>query len=353
MPVIPDMSDMPDMPNARSLKKLSEISDVILDEASSQKDLHTALNDFSDLCCKITGIIPDRTFDAWSEDSYLDGGVAINPQAAAYCIKDYQRSIIFIRAVHAAFNRLRTQLSNTTINILYAGCGPFATLVLPLLNHLLASNTRICLLDIHSKSLESVNTLLCHFGFDHPNIHFTQGDACTYQHPNTLHLVIAETMQKSLEQEPQFAVTANLAPQLHGDGIFIPENIQVQLCLAQKKSKGRTRTTKETRQLLGTLFNLDAKSAHVQAANARLNNSTAHYELTPVIIEIPKIEKPENFDALFLTRVRVFEHFVLGHDESEITLPAKCEELSPIRPEAQYTISYQLGNYPRFTISEN
>jgi hypothetical protein len=346
------MADISDMPDASALKKLSKISDMILDESSSQEDLHAALNDFSDLCSKITNIIPDRTFDAWSEDSYLDGGVAINPQAAAYCIKDYQRSIVFIRAVHAAFNRLRTQFSNTTINILYAGCGPFATLILPLLSHLLANNTRICLLDIHSKSLESVNTLLCHFGFNHPNIQFTQGDACTYQHPKPLHLIIAETMQKSLEQEPQFAVTANLAPQLHSNGIFIPENIQVQICLAQKKSIERTHSSKETRQLLGSLLNLDAKSAHAQAANARLNNSTGHYELAPVIIEIPRIKNPENLDALLLTKIRVFEHFVLGHEESEITLPSKCEELSPIKPGAQYTVSYQLGKYPRFTISE-
>jgi hypothetical protein len=341
------------MPDTTSLKKLSGITDVILNEASSQEDLHTALNDFSDLCSQITGLVPDRTFDAWSEDSYLDGGVAINPQAAAYCIQDYQRSIIFIRAVHAAFNSVRARFSDTTINILYAGCGPFATLVLPLLSHLLQSNARIHLLDIHSKSLESVRTLLCHFGFNQPNIHCVKGDACSYQHPDTLHLVIAETMQKSLEQEPQFAVTANLAPQMHSDGVFIPEHIQVQLCLAQRKNEGGIQTPKENRQLLGSLFNLDAKSAHIQARKAQYNKSTSKYELTPTIIDIPSIENPEAFDALLLTNIRVFEQFELGHDESDITLPAKCEELSPLKPGAQYIITYQLGSYPKFSILEN
>ena len=40
-------------------------------------------------------------------------------------------------------------------------------------------------------------------------------------------------MQKSLEQEPQFAVTANLAPQLQANGIFIPQKVEVALCLAK------------------------------------------------------------------------------------------------------------------------
>ena len=70
-------------------------------------------------------------------------------------------------------------------------------------------------------------------GLQAHHIRYLQDDACRYRHPGKPHVVIAETMQKSLEQEPQFAVTANLAPQLHAKGIFIPQKVEVSLCPAK------------------------------------------------------------------------------------------------------------------------
>ena len=50
-------------------------------------------------CGEITNIRPDPSFDAWAEDSLLDNGVAINPQAAAHCAIDYEAQREFLSAL--------------------------------------------------------------------------------------------------------------------------------------------------------------------------------------------------------------------------------------------------------------
>jgi len=342
---------------------LLEIAKVILNENSSSQSLHQALDSFGSLCSQITGIIPDQTFSAWAEDSFLENGVAINPQAAAHCITDYQRSIVFIRGVYAALIHIQKTSDNTAIKILYAGCGPFATLLLPILGMFHTDDLEVYLLDIHQKSLDSVRKLLTHFGLNQYRITLLQNDACTYRHPNNLHLIIAETMQKSLEQEPQFAVTANLGPQLHEHGIFIPQNIEVQLCLASleyerdivshyQQIDHKALVKKGKRHPLGTVLNLKPSLAAAQLKNAHYNPLTEKFELEPVKVSIPKIKELNTFDALFLTHITVFKHYQLDDYESEITLPLKCQTLTDLKAEAKHLISYQLGNYPRFNVDE-
>ena len=109
---------------------LEAIADTLLGEASSRLELRGALSQFAEICADITGITPDPTFLGWSDDIHLASGVAINPQAAAHCVNDYGRSVAFIRGVHAAIKILQARFSGQPLKILYAGCGPFATLIM-------------------------------------------------------------------------------------------------------------------------------------------------------------------------------------------------------------------------------
>ena len=113
--------------------KLKHIADTLLDEASSPARLRATLNAFMQLCTEIGGVVPDRSFNAWAGDSLLKDGVAISPEAAAHCVHDTQRSVVFIRAAFAAIKAAQKRFTNGPIDILYAGCGPFATILLPLL----------------------------------------------------------------------------------------------------------------------------------------------------------------------------------------------------------------------------
>ena len=139
---------------------INSIIDIILDETSSPGELSGALDAFTQQCSDLGGVRPDPSFDAWAGDSLLDSGVAINPQAAAHCAVDYQRSVVFIRGIHAAINALKWRFPDTRLDILYAGCGPFATLLMPLLARFTPGELRIHLLDVHQRSLDSVTLLL-------------------------------------------------------------------------------------------------------------------------------------------------------------------------------------------------
>lgn len=342
---------------------INTIGDTILDETSSPQELRGALDAFVLLCGEVTGIQADPSFDAWAEDALLDNGVAINPRAAAHCARDYQRSVVFIRGVNAAIKALQLRFPDTPLEILYAGCGPFATLLIPLLGNFSPGELKLYLLDFHQRSLDSVDILLAHFGLSSHAAQTIRADACSYTHQGKLHLVVAETMQKSLEQEPQFAVTANLATQLWPMGVFLPQRIDVVLCLshlqhekelfeiAQKTGHNDLENqlaTGATRFPLATLCTLSPDSAFDEMQLAHANLDKMAPQLEPTIVVIPRSANIASFDAALFTRICVFEQYRLSDYESQITLPLKCHEILPLVGGERYRVSYQLGSYPRF-----
>ena len=338
---------------------LVSICDCILDESSASESLRNALDSLAEICGSISGIYPDRSFDAWADDSLLSSGVAINPQAAAHCVLDYQRSVTFIRGIYSAINKLLSRFPGQTLDILYAGCGPFATLLLPLLTKFEPGTLKLNLLDIHQRSLDSVKLLLERFALDSHLLRTIQADACHYQHDSKLHLVIAETMQKSLEQEPQFAVTENFAQQLLPGGLFLPQNIEVELSLANlsdekdfiSRSQHLPAELLEKRYPLATVLSLSAESVSSYRQKGEYDRQSQSLELNPLTVEIPALADIASLDAVLFTRIRVFEQHCLEDYQSEITLPLKCHELSCLVAGQQYKVAYQLGTYPKFNFT--
>jgi hypothetical protein len=338
---------------------LNAISDTVLDEASRPNELRDALDAFVLECSEVTSIRPDVSFDAWAEDALLATGVAINPQAAAHCALDYRRTVAFIRGTYAAINELKSRFPDTPLEILYAGCGPFATLLLPLLSKFVPGEVKLHLLDFHQRSLDSVELLLAHFGFQLHDVQTIKHDASAYQHPGNLHLIVAETMQKSLEQEPQFAVTANLAPQLWSGGIFIPQCIEVDLCLADLEQEklllrqalsddGSHVEMDSLRHSLATVCTLLPERAFDQVRLAEKKSTQAGPQLEPTVITIPTTFDVARLAPALFTRIQVFEQYRLKDYESQITLPLKCYELLPLVPGDSFRVSYHLGSYPKF-----
>lgn len=337
--------------------------DTILDEHSTLAQTRAALDELATIFSSIGGVEPDRSFGGWRDDTWLEQGVAINPEAAAFCIRDYQRSVFFLRGVYAALKTLQQRFAGQTINVLYAGCGPFALQILPLLEHFAPDSLNVQLLDIHQASLDSVEQLLRELAPTHDSIQCLKEDASHYQHAQPLHLIIAETMQKSLEQEPQFAVTANLAPQLIDDGIFIPERINVELCLANLEQEktvvnrgipmdAATLEMSGQRIHLSQVFCLSAESAAQQYASATLHSASSLMEIDLGLVRIPGMKQLQLMEAVLFTRIQVYDRFHLKDYDCQLTLPSRPQELSHLRPNTEFRASYQLGAYPRLEFRE-
>jgi hypothetical protein len=69
-------------------------------------------------------------------------------------------------------------------------------------------------------------------------------------------------------------------------------------------------------------------------------------------VTIPTVAHLDDFDAALFTRVQAFEQHRLLDYESEITLPLRCSELMPLQAGNRYSISLQIGHYPKFSITQ-
>ena len=305
--------------------RLAQINGSLLDETSSSGRIEAALDAYSRTCAEVTGITPDAGFDAWEEDAFLDSGVAINPRSAAHCVTDYRRTCVFVRAMHAALTRLLSTRPDGVVRILYAGCGPWATLLLPVLGDFPPERLRAQLIDVHPSALDAVRRLVEHFGLQDYAIELKEADASHYRCEDAPDLIVAETMHKALEEEPQFAVTANLAPQLAPGGIFMPQQIDLELCFSHD----------DTRVTLGRVLSLSA---------------AAHRVPEPVCLQVPVDVDGGDWRIDLMTSIRVFEEHRLLPGDAHITLPRACAGLLPLEKGARLRVEYRCGTFPVFEI---
>lgn len=337
------------------LRQLVEITDVLL-FSEHPEELRAAAIRLHSLFSSLTGVDADPVHRADEDDTILPSGKAIAPEDAARCILDFARTSKFLRGVHEALLAAQERFPDQPIEILYAGCGPFAPLAIPLASRFAADKIQFTLLDIHSRSLSAARQIMESLGLFAYVREYVEADAASYVHstPASLHLVIIEAMQRALEKEPQVAITLNLAPQLCQGGILVPEKVTVSACLYDPKkefltlpagsdSSDESLNTVETGRVrvhLGRVFEMTAATALELAAQPAL----------PVAaIEIPK-EGDENLKLMLVTEVTVFDSIVLEEYESGITTPVIVHDFSNADYGAQLQFQYALGSKPGFTL---
>jgi hypothetical protein len=303
-------------------------------------------------------IHPDETLQKnFNTEIKLEGGFALSPLHAVRCVKEYTRTARFIRGTWLAINELINRFPGQKINILYAGCGPYATILLPLLPLLREDQIDITLLDIHEYSTTSASHIISELGLEAYISKVILGDAITYQHPPAfpLHLVVTETMYRALLREPQTSITANLAPQLIKNGILIPEEISVDLVYSFFAYEPVLNPDVDERpnQVDPEIVSNRIKQDTLFSMNKEDNFSELYHQSLP--FETGWIKPPQQFencpDICLFTTVSVFDGIKLELAESTITNPYCVHSLFNLSgDDSCFKLSYHFKDVPEWSI---
>src|SRR3954453_14892910 len=247
-------------PYSRRRRRLRGVVDLLLDERSSREALDDAAAELYDVFSAIGA--PGN-----SADSALPSGIALSPTAAATCTRDGLRTAVFVRGLRDAIEEARCRFAGETIEVVYAGTGPFAALAVPLMTIFSPSDVRFTLIDCHEESLRSVRDLLRHFGFGRFVRAIVAADASVYRYGLTIHILVAEIMQQALGIEPQVEVFRNLGSQLSANGILVPERVTVDLVLGHPEAAAE-------RSFVGTVTELSAATLAARPHGRRLDVRT-------------------------------------------------------------------------------
>lgn len=328
---------------------LKDITNQLLSDEETPLKLREATIKFHSLLLNLTGIIDDSIVcDDTTTQTLLTHGEAISPRDAARCVLDYQRAIKFLRGTYAAILEAQKRFPNQRINILYAGCGPFATLVLPLCTRFKEGEVSLTLLDAHDFSLNAAQKVFREFGLSNFVRDYIQCDASRYKTGIQPHIVIIETMQSALKKEPQIAITLNLAPQLCDGGLFIPKKIEINACLSKIKdefsfdSADRGVVYKRNRISLGRIFEISAENAN-ELRNSIQTDLQGVISFPPSVVEIPDGVN-DGYNVMIRTKVHVFDEFILDDYDSGITYPKTLYDLGNPKSKTRIEFRYCLTN---------
>lgn len=209
------------MMEKRVIKELASLISQVLHSSCSEDKGREILNTIAN---KLMSCSDPQRFVG--EDEFCDFGLKISAQSAAGCMPQYFRTTKYWRAL---LNAIADQSAGQTLRILYPGCGPFATLVLPILTMPLKSRVELVLLDANAQSLENARKLWQSVDHEQLFVTFVQSDVLKFKDDNLFDIVIFECLLKALEDEAQVAITLHVSQMLQASGKIIPKSIECHL----------------------------------------------------------------------------------------------------------------------------
>jgi hypothetical protein len=274
-------------------------------------------------------------------ESFLPSGWAISPVQAGLCAREPYRSAAFIQGLALAV-RERLDVSNgRPVRVLYAGCGPFALLALPVMALLDASQVRFAILDVHTETLAYARELIAALGLDGHVAEYICADAAAWRIPAGAmpDVIVSETMNTALGKEPQVAILRNLHAQAPAAAL-LPASVTVHLGLDRRAPDAPCTDW-------GRIFALDGDALRAwQEAQDGQGDSlpAASIRLPDVLEQAPRL----------LTRIRVHGDIVLGDHDCSLNLPLPLPGKPTLAGGSVLAFHYRLGSQPglAFCLSE-
>jgi hypothetical protein len=275
----------------------------------------------------------------------LPSGRAVAPRHAGLCLLEPLRTSAFATGLKDAVGDLLQQFPGKTIQVLDAGCGPYALLPLLAAQFFSSQQVQFTVLDIFEENLASAKTLISNLGLALYFSDFILTDATTYTCPADAapDIVISETMNKALEKEPQAAITLNLAAQMPPHGILLPQAIAVTLkkinAGLQQKALALAEDTAVQysgfEEALGHVLTLDKSSTLTTITRQPLCSIT-----------IPADYDEAGHKLQYFTTITVYKNQQLQRSDCSLTLPLNVESYGKKTIKAEDMLDFYYTMHP-------
>ncbi len=285
------------------------------------------------------------------KDLYLPKGKAIGTFWAGVCVKEFMRTKRFIRGIFFGIKKAQEKFPDRTIHILYAGTGPFGTLMLPLTTVFTSKEIKFTLLEINHNSIEKLKNTIRAFEAEEYVEEIIQCDATEYKAEanKPIHMIITETMQRALVKEPQVAITLNLVPQMVEGGILIPQSVNVEAALIDPKRDSERMLGVEGADQdyfypLGKVFELNKNMAAEEREEGKAFQA--------VEINVPETVEKRYKRMNLLTNIQVFDEEKLTYMQCSLNLPQKVMDIDWLNnPVRKVQFQYVIDKTPGFVHS--
>ena len=324
--------------------EFKRLAQTIVDPNKERKDLLQDTQQLCDLIEAATQFSFDPMQDIAAGDTRLDSGLAVSPTIAALCMRQLGRSAAFIRGTHQA---IRESLSNDRpVRVLYAGCGPYALIVLPAMALFSPEQVRFTLLDIHQEALDGAMALIDKLGFGGYINDAVCMDATRYaiEEGREPDIIVSETMAVCLRDEPQVTIARHLLAQAP-KARLVPQSVSVELCLLDPAKEfapaanGQCQPAPEVardRILLGKIFELNADNVRAWAGHSGDSLPAAR-------VSVP-VGNERRYLPYMLTNIVTYGEHRMHDYDSSLTIPRAMDE--SLRAGGTLQFRYELGAHP-------
>ena len=276
----------------------------------------------------------------------LGSGLAISPALAAMCIREPFRTLAFIRGLAEAIGEVMRP--DKPVRVLYAGCGPYALLAVPLMTRFSAAQVSFTLLDVHQDALENAMCLIETLGLGDRVGLARCADAARYRIPLDAlpDVIVSETMAVCLGNEPQVGIARNLLSQAPM-ARMIPRSVSVEVALLNwarehqllpSDHAGEIPPPRRDRVRLGPVFRLDADSIHRW-------RGCAGDRLPAGKVRIPNLLE-HRYRPHLLTRIDVHGDNILRDYDCSLTIPRPLPKCPSLVGGETLQFHYRLGSHP-------
>lgn len=311
------------------MKEFEKVINGLLDEADDFVVLRESTQQLQALFAQATGIQAGNLTHAQMQTT--SNGKVVHEVQAAHCVLDMMRTRQFLRAIYKAIAHFRAR-GNSPVQLLYAGTGPYATLLTPLLPFFTPQDLQLTFLEINPVSMRAVKKLYADWELTPFVAEYRLTDATDprLSFASPFDIIVSETMQAGLRAECQVPLTRNLVRFLQPEGTFIPQVVELAAYLVGKQDPLDPSQTEK--QHLGSAYRLDFRQVPPPDVVTTLDIPTDAFRHLQIF-----------------TTLHLFEEIKLLPFQSGLTIPLTLQHFTASLPERLH-FQYREGETPELHV---